>query len=120
MNLLKPFLTMAVSIMILAWLLPTISYFDWITLILASIVLTLLQNVVRPILSLLFLPINIVTLGFFSLVLNVSMIWLATYLVPGFRVEPMIVFGVELNYFFSLLLTSFLLGLTQSLVGFII
>ena len=118
MNLLKPILVSIVTIFILSWYLPTVSYLNWTTLILAGVVLTLLQKIARPILNLLFLPINVVTLGFFSVVINVFLIWLATYLVPGFVIEPMVLLGVHLNTFFSLLFISILLGLLQSMVGF--
>ena len=118
MNLLKPILVTIVTLFILAWALPTVSYINWTTLIVASVVLTLLQKIARPVLKILFLPINIVTLGLFSVVINIGLLWLATWLVPGFAIEPMILFGVALNQFFSLLLVSFLIGSLQGLVGF--
>lgn len=120
MKLLTPFIATAITLAVLAWLLPSITIFNWVTLVLAALVLTILQKVVRPILGILFLPINIVTLGFFSLVLNVVVLWTATYLVPGFTIEPMTVMGVQLNYFFTLLFTSFLISFVQSIVNFII
>lgn len=120
MKLLKPIITSIVTIFILAWYLPTVSYTDWTTLILAAFVLTLLQRVARPVLNLLFLPINIVTLGLFSVIINVSLLWLATYLVPGFVIEPMILLGVSLNTFFTLVVISIMIGLLQSLIGFIL
>ncbi|MEN8252859.1 MAG: phage holin family protein [Patescibacteria group bacterium] len=120
MNLLKPIIKSAVTIFILAWALPTVSYQDWATLLIAAVVLTLLQKIVRPILNILFLPINMVTLGLFSLVINVSLLWLATYLVPGFSIEASNIAGIELNQFFTLVLISFLLGFLQSFVGFVL
>jgi putative membrane protein len=120
MNLLKPFIISIVTIFILAWFLPTVSYLDYTTLIIAGIVLTVLQKVVRPILNILFLPINIVTLGFFSIVINVAMLWFAMYLVPGFTIQSMTIGGIALNQFFSLLVVSFLLSFLQTIVGFIL
>ena len=120
MNLLKPIISSALTIFILAWAIPTIAYADWVTLIIAAIVLVLLQKLVKPVLNLLFLPINIVTLGFFSLVITVFILWLATYLVPGFAIEATTVAGIELNQFFTLLLVSFLIGFLQSLIGFVL
>lgn len=120
LGLLKPLLVSGITLFLLAWLVPSVSYVDWVTLLLASIVLTILQKIVKPILSLLFLPINIVTLGFFSLVLNVGLLWLVTYLVPGFYIQPIAIGGVELNYFFTLLVLSFIISFFQSLIGFIL
>jgi putative membrane protein len=118
MNLLKPFIVTIATIFILAWVLPTVSYANLTTLVLAGIVLTLLQKIAKPVLNLLFLPINIVTLGLFSMVINVALLWLATYLVPGFEIQSMVIAGVELNQFFSMLVISFLLSFLQNLIGF--
>ena len=49
---------------------------------------------VKPILSLLSLPLNILTLGGFSLVINGLCFWLASLFVPGFRVAGLIAFIV--------------------------
>jgi putative membrane protein len=107
---LRPLLRTAIALGILAWVFPTVSISNWVTLLFASIVLTFLQGVVRPLLHILLIPINFVTLGFASTLLNVGLLWLATYLVPGFHIEPMFLFGVYVNEFFSLLLVSALIG----------
>lgn len=117
MKFLKAIIATALTIFLLSWALPTVSFKNWTTLILASIVLTLLQKIIRPILKLLFLPINIVTLGLFSLVINVVILWLATFLVPGFQIQAMTIFGLELNKFFSLLLISFFISFLQSFIS---
>ena len=120
MNLLKPIIVSIITIFILAFALPTVSYTDWITLILAGVVLTLLQKIARPALKLLFLPINIVTLGLFSIVINVALLWLATYLVPGFSIEATTIAGIELNQFFTLVIISFLISFLQTAIGFVL
>jgi len=48
-----------------------------------ALVLTLAQLTIKPILTLLTLPINILTLGLFSLVINGLIIWLMASIVPG-------------------------------------
>lgn len=113
---LKALISTALTLFLLAYLLPTVSYLDWTTLVFASIVLTLLTKVAKPILNILFLPVNIVTLGLFSLVINVLILWLVTYLVPGFRIEQMTVFGIHLSAFMSLLTVSFIISFLQSLI----
>jgi putative membrane protein len=116
MSILKSLLRTLITLGLLAWLLPTVDFLSWTTLILASIVLTVLFGVVRPILKLLFLPINIVTLGLFSAFITVFLLWLSTYLVPGFIIQPMAIFGLALNQFWTLVVISFLIGFTQSVV----
>jgi len=120
MGLLKPIIVSIVTIFILAFVLPTVSYSDWVTLVLAALVLTLLQKIVKPVLKLLFLPINIVTLGLFSIVINVVILWLATYLVPGFSIEATTIAGIGFNQFFTLVIISFLIGFLQGIIGFVL
>ena len=56
------------------------------TLVLASLVLGLVNAVIRPILTILTLPVTILTLGLFYLVVNGVAFGLAAWLVPGFTV----------------------------------
>lgn len=119
MGILKPIIITFISILVLAWILPSVSYLNWTTLIIASIVLTILQQIVRPALKILFLPINLVTLGLFSWVVNVLILWLAIALVPGFHIDKVALFGFHLGGIASLICVSFLLGIIQSIVDFI-
>jgi putative membrane protein len=119
MGILKPIIITFLSIVILAWLLPSITYLSWSTLIIASVVLTLLQKIVRPILSLLLLPINIITLGMFSWVINVLILWFATAIVPGFHIDQVILFGFQFGAIFSLIIVSFLLSLIQAVIDLV-
>lgn len=120
MKLLKPIIISGLTIFLLAYFIPTITYLNWTTLILAAVVLTLVNRIVRPIIKVLFLPINVITLGLFSIVINVALLWLVTYLVPGFHIEAMAILGVNFNEFFSLLIVSILIGLFQSFLGFLL
>lgn len=113
---LRAILRTAVTLVLLAWIFPTVSIASWTTLVLASIVLSVLFAVVAPILKLLFLPVTIVTLGLFAAVINVFLLWLATYLVPGFAIEPMILLGVRLGEFMSLVVIAISIGFLQSLI----
>ena len=114
---LKPFLKSIGAMLILAWLLPNVSYTDWLTLIIFGVVLTLINSIVKPILKLLTFPINFVTFGLFSLVLNTFLLWLALYLVPGFSITPLILFGVPLGGVLTLVFMSAAIGLTQSFLS---
>ena len=113
---LKALFRTALTLVILAWLLPTVDVTSITTLILASIVMSLLFGLIRPVLQLLFLPVNVVTLGLFSAVINVFLLWTATYIVPGFVIEPMAIFVTDLSQFWTLVVVSFLLGFIQSFV----
>ena len=54
---------------------------------LTAVVLSLLNVAVRPVLFLLTLPVNILSLGLFTLVLNGFMLWLTAALLPGVGVR---------------------------------
>ena len=56
----------------------------WPTAVIAAVVLALVNAVVKPIVSLLALPVTLLTLGLFSLVINAAMLYLAAAVVPGF------------------------------------
>lgn len=114
---LKPFLKSIGAVFVLAWLLPNVSYSDWLALILFAIVLTIINGIVKPVLKILTLPINLVTFGLFSLALNAFLLWLALYLVPGFYIAPLVLFGVPLGEFLTLVVMSAAIGLAQSFLS---
>ncbi len=58
----------------------------WVAALIAAIILWIINLGVKPVLSILTLPINIVTLGIFGIVFNALLFWLVGYLVPGFDV----------------------------------
>lgn len=53
----------------------------------AALVLGVLNALIRPIVFLFTLPINILTVGLFTLVINAFMLWLTGWLLDGFSVE---------------------------------
>ena len=60
--------------------------------IIAAVAIGLVNSSIRPILSLLSLPLTFVTLGGFSLVVNGVCFWLASILVPGFSMSGLLAF----------------------------
>ncbi len=61
--------------------------------VLAAAFLGVVNAVIRPVVLILTLPINILTLGLFTLVVNAFMLKLVAWLVPGFALET---FGAAL------------------------
>ncbi len=55
--------------------------------ILAAGILGVVNAVIRPVVLVLTLPINLLTLGLFTLVINAAMLRLVSLLVPGFVLE---------------------------------
>ncbi len=90
----------------LSYVLSGISIDTFWTAIIVSIVLAILNAIVKPLLIIFTLPITLLTLGLFLFVINALIILLAEYLVPGFRVDG----------FWWALLFSLLLSLVSSLL----
>jgi putative membrane protein len=86
MDLLIRFLLNALAVMATAYIVPGITVSNFWTALIAALVIGIVNALVRPILLILTLPINILTLGIFTLVINGFMFWLAAYLVRGFEV----------------------------------
>lgn len=76
----------AIVIIISAYLLPGVMVEGFISALVLAVVLGAINMFIKPILIVLTLPINILTLGLFSLVINALLIMLASAIVPGFSV----------------------------------
>lgn len=86
MKLFFHWLVATLSILIAAYIVPNVSV-TLLAAVIAAVVLGALNFFIRPILLVLTLPINILTLGLFSLVINAFLVMLASLLVPGFFVD---------------------------------
>jgi putative membrane protein len=58
-----------------------------VPLLFAAVTIGVLNAVVRPFVLLLTLPLNLLTLGLFTLVVNAMMLWMAAKVVIGFNVH---------------------------------
>ncbi|ACD97210.1 phage holin family protein [Trichlorobacter lovleyi] len=76
-----------IAIVITAYLLPGIHLSGFKAALLTALALGLINAFIKPVLSLLTLPLTVMTLGLFSLVLNALLIMLTAKLVPGFQVQ---------------------------------
>jgi len=75
-----------IVLLLVARLTPGVSFTSLWSALIASLVLGLLNALIRPLIILLTLPINILTLGLFTLVINALMFWLASSIVRGFEI----------------------------------
>lgn len=91
----------SLAIMLVAWLIPGITLSSFWAALLVVVIMGLLNIFLRPLLMFITLPINFLTLGLFSFILNALLFMLAGYLAPGFFVDG----------FWSALLGSLLLAI---------
>ena len=96
----------ALALFIVSRIIPGVVVTDFWSAMVAVIVISLINALIRPILLLLTLPLNIVTLGLFTFVINAILFSVAGYFTPGFRVEG---FG-------SALLGSLLLSIVSTIL----
>ena len=72
-----------VAVLVAAYLVPGISYTgSLLSLLLVGLVIGLINLIVKPIVTMLSLPLIVVTLGLFYLVINGLMLYVAAWLVP--------------------------------------
>ncbi|MCX6816355.1 MAG: phage holin family protein [Candidatus Beckwithbacteria bacterium] len=94
---------------------------DLLNLIWAGFIISLLNQLVKPVIKLLLLPINLLTLGLFSWLANVLVLLIATKIIPDLTVTAFTFFSISyagfitptlfINPFVSLILASFFLSL---------
>lgn len=100
------------------------------TLAVAAIVLALVNLFIRPLINILLLPINLLTLGTFRWLVNVGSLFLVTLLVPGFKIMAFYFPGAALQGFtlpavfigtiWAFLLVSFLVSLFSSFLFWLV
>jgi putative membrane protein len=89
----------AVAVLIAAYLIPGVEV-SLLGAIVLAVVLALINIFVKPLIVILTLPLNIVTLGLFSLVINALLVMLADVIVPGFSVD-----GFWAAFFFAIVIS---------------
>jgi putative membrane protein len=87
LNLLLGWILNAAALLLVAYLYPGVKIDDFVTALIAALVLGLVNTIVRPILVILTLPATILTLGLFLFVINAFCFWFVAEAVRGFRVD---------------------------------
>jgi putative membrane protein len=90
MSLLLRWLISAGAIFLVPYVVPGVSVHDFWTAIVAALIIGLINIFIKPVLLILTLPVNIVTLGLFTLVINAVLFWFASTIVKGFEVDGFI------------------------------
>ncbi|TAE55177.1 MAG: phage holin family protein [Nostocales cyanobacterium] len=85
-------LATALSLLIVDILFPGVDLANFPAAMIAGLVIGLINSFVKPVINILSLPFTLVTLGAFSLVINGFCFWLASVIVPGFRVQGIVAF----------------------------
>ena len=101
----------AVGLSLAAAVVPSMAFRDTGTLLWASLLLGVVNAVVRPLIVFVTLPLTVVTLGLFLLVVNASMLMLVARLLDGFSL------GGFWAAFFAGIIVSITSGIASWYVG---
>lgn len=74
------------TLVVTAWLVPGFEIRSFIDALLAVLILGLMNFLIRPILVMLTLPLNLLTIGLFSFVINALLLNVAAGLIDGFSI----------------------------------
>lgn len=85
-------LATALSLLVVDLAVPGVGIATFPAAMAAALSLGVVNGTIKPVLSVLALPVNLLTLGGFSLVVNGLCFWLASLVVPGFAVHGLLAF----------------------------
>lgn len=99
----------ALGLLVVDLVVPGVDIANFPAAMLAAVVVGAVNSVIRPILSILSLPINFLSLGLFSFIVNGFCFWLASLFVPGFTVSGPLafIFGPVILSFASTFLNNY-------------
>ncbi len=90
MKLLTRFLLIVLAILLASYVVPGVSVDSLYTALIVALLLGTINLTLKPILFILTLPINIITLGLFTLIINALLFWFVASFVDGFNVSGFI------------------------------
>jgi len=91
----------SIAVFLAAYILSGVAVNNFLTAVGVALVLGLINTFLKPILIFFTLPINILTFGLFTLIINASLVLLASSLIDGF-----IVVGLWPALWFSILVST--------------
>ncbi|MGC8712934.1 MAG: phage holin family protein [Leptodesmis sp.] len=102
-------LATALSLLVVDLVVPGVDLATFPAAMIAAVAIGLVNSSVRPTLSALSMPLNFLSLGLFSLVVNGICFWLVAVLVPGFSVHGLlaIILGPVILSFANTLLSRY-------------
>ncbi|MGB2924267.1 MAG: phage holin family protein [Limnothrix sp.] len=100
-------LATALSLLVVDIIFPGVNLASFPAALVAGVVIGLVNAFIKPALSILALPVNFLTLGVFSVVVNGLCFWLASLVTPGFQVSGLIAF----------LAAPFIMSVSSTLLG---
>ena len=101
MGLLIAWVIRAMVIFSIAYVIPGVHVASFTSSLVVALILGIINAFLKPILLIFTLPINILTLGLFTFVINALLILLVSNVVPGFIIDGFLsafIFGIVLSF----------------------
>lgn len=95
----------ALAVVLTSMLLSDVTCEPWYAAIVVAIVLGLINATIKPVVKIFSLPINIITLGLFSLVINGLMVMLCAHFVDAFTIQGTTLSALGTAIIFSVVLS---------------
>lgn len=125
MNYLLRVLVTAASFWLAVWILPGMDVQSdngtpdtgeiVVALLVVSMVFGLVNSIIRPLVSLLSLPVTCLTLGLFTLVINAAMLWLTTWLTSFLPVYVTID-----SFFWTAILAALIISIASTIMSWLV
>lgn len=126
-HLLKLVFVNFLTLLFISKICSSIYFFDnFLVLFWAAVTLTLLNLLVKPVLNILLMPINFLTLGGFRWIINFIVLFLVTLIVPEFKISAFVINGfsfagfsvptINLSFLLALFLVSFLIEMFSGII----
>ena len=87
LNTVLKWLIFSLIIIFISWIIPGINVENFFSAMIACLALALVNTFIKPFLQVITLPINIITLGLFTLVINAILFELVAFVTPGLEIE---------------------------------
>jgi putative membrane protein len=100
----------ALAIYAVAYLMRGVNVSSFLDALIAGVVLSVINAIVKPIIVILTLPVTLLTLGLFYFVVTAFCLWLASVFVPGFIVQGL----------FTTIVAALLISLLSAIIGSIL
>lgn len=93
----------ALAVLVAARFVPGVIYgYEPVSLLKIAAILALVNAFIKPALKLLFSPLILLTLGLFTIIINIFMVWLAAYFAP-----ELLIIGIAAYFWTMIIVTVF-------------
>ncbi len=109
MKLVADWLVKAFVLLLTTYFVPGFQITSFTSALIVVLVLALLSVFVKPILLFLTLPINLLTLGLFTFIINAFLLYVAAQFVPGFTIDG----------FLTAIIAAFVMAIISGLISLV-